>query len=458
VTAATSRDADVAGSVPGAGDELLEVDNLVKHFPVTRGVTRRRVGTVHAVDGVSFAVRRGETFGLVGESGCGKSTIARLVLRLLPPTAGEVRFEGRNVFTLGPREMRALRADMQLVFQDAFGSLNPRHTVRRIVSEPLIVHNVDRRTIRARVDEMLELCGLSPEHAARYPHEFSGGQRQRVGVARALVLRPKLVVLDEPVSALDVSIRAQVVNLLEDLQHRLGLTYLVIAHDLSVVRHISDTVGVMYLGQLAEVAPRDRLYEHPTHPYTVGLLSAVPVPDPETERTRRRVILTGDVPSPADPPPACRFHTRCWKAQEVCRVVAPPLEERAPGHWSACHFPEDGLPSRREQSSPPASRRGDGSSPPRTGVEDVAEAVAQEVEPEDHQEQGQARPQHQEGVTAEVRPRLREHGPPLGGRRLHPEAEEGEGGDAEEYVPGVEGGQNHHRGDDVGQNMANDRP
>ncbi|HEX2042180.1 MAG TPA: ABC transporter ATP-binding protein [Acidimicrobiales bacterium] len=393
MTAASTREVDVTGSVPAGGEVLLEVDNLVKHFPVTRGaLTRRRVGTVHAVDGVSFAVRRGETFGLVGESGCGKSTIARLVLRLLRPTAGEVRFGGRNVFALEARETRALRADMQLVFQDPFGSLNPRHTVRRIVSEPLIVHNVDRRTIRARVDEMLELCGLSLEHAARYPHEFSGGQRQRVGVARALVLRPKLVVLDEPVSALDVSIRAQVVNLLEDLQHRLGLTYIVIAHDLSVVRHMSDTVGVMYLGQLVEVAPRDRLYEHPTHPYTVGLLSAVPIPDPKSERTRRRIILAGDVPSPAEPPPACRFHTRCWKAQDVCRVVAPPLEERAPGHWSACHFPENTPPARTEQSSPPARRPGRGSSPAGTRVEDVAEPVAQEIEPEDHEEEGQPGP------------------------------------------------------------------
>jgi peptide/nickel transport system ATP-binding protein/oligopeptide transport system ATP-binding protein len=229
---------------------------------------------------------------------------------------------------------------MQIVFQDPFASLNPRHTVGQIVAEPLIVQGRSRKEARARVDELLELCGLNREHASRYPHEFSGGQRQRVGVARALALNPKLVILDEPVSALDVSIQAQIVNLLEDLQGRLGLTYVFIAHDLSVVRHISDKVGVMYLGQLVEVADRNSLYEHPKHPYTVALLSAVPIPDPQKERRRQRIILKGDVPSPANPPQACRFHTRCWKAEEICRTVTPPLEQKAPGHWAACHFPE----------------------------------------------------------------------------------------------------------------------
>jgi peptide/nickel transport system ATP-binding protein/oligopeptide transport system ATP-binding protein len=263
-----------------------------------------------------------------------------VILKLLPPTAGEVEFDGRKIFPLRARETRALRAEMQIVFQDPFASLNPRHTVGQIVAEPLIVQGRGRKEARARVDELLELCGLNREHASRYPHEFSGGQRQRVGVARALALNPKLIILDEPVSALDVSIQAQIINLLEDLQRRLGLTYVFIAHDLSVVRHISDKVGVMYLGSLVEVADRDRLYEQPKHPYTVALLSAVPIPDPEKERRRQRIILKGDVPSPANPPPACRFHTRCWKAQEVCRTVAPPLEEKAPGHWAACHFPE----------------------------------------------------------------------------------------------------------------------
>ena len=324
----------------GPGERLLTVRGLVKHFPVTKGaLLRRQVGVIHAVDGVSFAVQRGETFGLVGESGCGKSTTARLILKLLPATAGEVEFDGRKIFELGARETRALRAEMQIVFQDPFASLNPRHTVGQIVAEPLIVQG-RRKEAKARVAELLELCGLNREHASRYPHEFSGGQRQRVGVARALALNPKLIILDEPVSALDVSIQAQIVNLLEDLQANLGLTYVIIAHDLSVVRHISDKVGVMYLGQLVEVGDRDDLYENPKHPYTVALLSAVPIPDPHRERRRQRIILKGDVPSPANPPPACRFHTRCWKAQEICRTVPPPLEQKTPGHWAACHFPE----------------------------------------------------------------------------------------------------------------------
>ena len=331
--------ADLPGG--GVGEPLLTVRGLTKHFPVTKGaLLRRQVGSIHAVDDVSFVVQQGETFGLVGESGCGKSTTARLILKLIPATAGEVEFDGRAIFPLRARETRALRAEMQIVFQDPFASLNPRHTVGQIVAEPMIVQGRPRKEAKARVLELLELCGLNREHAGRYPHEFSGGQRQRVGVARALALNPKLVILDEPVSALDVSIQAQIVNLLEDLQGRFGLTYVFIAHDLSVVRHISDKVGVMYLGQLVEVADRDSLYEHPKHPYTVALLSAVPIPDPQKERQRQRIILKGDVPSPANPPPACRFHTRCWKAQEICRTEAPPLEQKAPGHWAACHFPE----------------------------------------------------------------------------------------------------------------------
>jgi peptide/nickel transport system ATP-binding protein/oligopeptide transport system ATP-binding protein len=336
-----SEQATVTLPGDGPGEHLLTVRNLTKHFPVTKGaILRRQVGSIHAVDDVSFSVLRGETFGLVGESGCGKSTTARMILKLIPATSGEVEFDGQKIFELGARQTRALRAEMQIVFQDPFASLNPRHTVGQIVAEPLIVQGRGRKEARARVDELLELCGLNREHASRYPHEFSGGQRQRVGVARALALNPKLIILDEPVSALDVSIQAQIINLLEDLQRSLALTYVFIAHDLSVVRHISDKVGVMYLGSLVEVADRDRLYERPKHPYTVALLSAVPIPDPQKERRRQRIILKGDVPSPANPPPACRFHTRCWKAQEVCRTVAPPLEEKAPGHWAACHFPE----------------------------------------------------------------------------------------------------------------------
>jgi peptide/nickel transport system ATP-binding protein/oligopeptide transport system ATP-binding protein len=323
-------------------EPLLSVRNLVKYFPVTKGaMLRRHVGDVHAVDGVSFDVHPGETYGLVGESGCGKSTTARLVLKLLRPTSGEVLFEGRDILPLGHRATRALRADMQIVFQDPYASLNPRMTVRQLVSEPMIVAGRSKADAAARVDELLGLCGLAKEHSRRYPHEFSGGQRQRIGVARALALDPKLVILDEPVSALDVSIQAQIINLLEELQSELDLTYLFIAHDLSVVRHIADRVAVMYLGQIVESAPQDDLFERPKHPYTNALLSAVPIPDPLKERARERIILTGDPPSPAAPPPACRFHTRCWKAQDVCRTVPPPLEEKAPGHWAACHFPEN---------------------------------------------------------------------------------------------------------------------
>ncbi len=336
-------------SFPAEPDgSLLQVTDLVKHFPVSRGVVfRSRVGTVKAVDGITFSVRSGETLGLVGESGCGKTTTGRLLNRLLEPTGGQILFDGRDITHLSAGTMRPIRRDVQMIFQDPYSSLNPRHTIGGIVGAPLRLQRVRTdKGIKATVQELLELVGLNPEHYNRYPHEFSGGQRQRIGIARTLALRPKLIVADEPVSALDVSIQAQVVNLLEDLQDELGLTYVVIAHDLSVVRHISDWVAVMYLGKLVEVAPRDQLYARPRHPYTVALMSAVPVPEPvRTEsgaRARRqRIMLSGDVPSPLNPPAACRFHTRCWKAQDICRTEEPPLAELAPGHQAACHFPEN---------------------------------------------------------------------------------------------------------------------
>ena len=331
-----------AAPTAGSGDALLTVTGLTKHFPIVRGLLRRQVGAVKAVDGVDFEVKRGETLGLVGESGCGKTTTGRMLTRLIEPTGGRIVFDGRDITHMNNRQLRPLRRDVQMVFQDPYSSLNPRHTVGAIVGAPFRLQKVqtEHGTKRA-VQDLLELVGLNPEHYNRYPHEFSGGQRQRIGIARSLALRPKLIVADEPVSALDVSIQAQVVNLLEDLQNELGLTYVVIAHDLSVVRHISDSVAVMYLGHIVEIGDRADVYERPLHPYTVALLSAVPVPDPDRRGQTERIRLHGDPPSPANPPPACPFHTRCWKAQPVCSEVTPPLIELRPGHRAACHFPEN---------------------------------------------------------------------------------------------------------------------
>ena len=324
---------------------ILQAENLVKHYPIKAGVLRHTVGHVKALDGVSFELYRGETLGIVGESGCGKSTLARMLMRLEEPTAGKLIFDGVDVYSQKGRPMRRLRRDIQIVFQDPYTSLNPRKTVGDIVGEPFEIHTdvLTKRDRRQRVQQLLDLVGLNPEHINRYPHQFSGGQRQRIGIARGLALNPKVIICDEPVSALDVSVQAQVVNLLAQLQEGLGLAYIFIAHDLSVVRHISDRVGVMYLGKMVEIGDENQIYSCPTHPYTQALLSAVPMPDPRLRNSREQIVLTGDVPSPANPPPACRFHTRCWKAQEICSVEEPLLIPRPDGeqaHDSACHFAE----------------------------------------------------------------------------------------------------------------------
>jgi oligopeptide/dipeptide ABC transporter ATP-binding protein len=347
---------------PAAADadqdsNLVIVDDLIKHFPIRAGILRRQVGAVQAVDGVNFTVKRGETFSIVGESGCGKSTTARLLTRLLEPTGGKITFEGRDISHLKDSQMRPLRRDMQMIFQDPYSSLNPRHTVGKIVGAPFRLQGVNPPGgIKKAVQDLLASVGLNPEHYNRYPHEFSGGQRQRIGIARTLALRPRLIVADEPVSALDVSIQAQIINLLEDLQEEFDLTYVIIAHDLSVVRYVSDRVAVMYLGKIVELADREPLYTAPMHPYTVALMSAVPVPDTRRRQERERILLTGDVPSPISPPPACRFHTRCWKAQEICRTEEPPLVELLPRHRVACHFPEN-YPNDAVQESPEVTLR-----------------------------------------------------------------------------------------------------
>jgi peptide/nickel transport system ATP-binding protein len=333
-------------------EDLLVVDDVKKHFPVTRGIIfQKQVGAVKAVDGVSFSVKAGETLGIVGESGCGKSTLARLVMRLLDPTDGKIIFDGRDITRLSRQAMRPVRREMMMIFQDPYASLNPRKRVGFTVAEALEVHKLGTPAeVKRRVQELLEIVGLNPEHYNRFPHEFSGGQRQRIGVARALAISPKLIVCDEPVSALDVSVQAQVLNLLEDLQQEFGLTYVFIAHDLNVVRHISDRVLVMYLGKIAELAPKTELYERPKHPYTGALLSAVPIADPERGRAREPLVLEGDVPSPLNPPSACRFHPRCPRFQEGhCDVEEPPLYSFGGEHVAACHYPLEGWPLDAEE-------------------------------------------------------------------------------------------------------------
>ncbi|MET7529587.1 ABC transporter ATP-binding protein [Streptomyces goshikiensis] len=341
--ATATATATVPAQAVDSPEPLLKVTGLVKHFPIHKGLLRRQAGAVKAVDGIDFDVRRGETLGIVGESGCGKSTMGRLITRLLEPTGGTIEFEGKDITHLGVAGMRPLRRDVQMIFQDPYGSLNPRHTVGTIVSAPFKLQGVTPEGgLKAEVQRLLSLVGLNPEHYNRYPHEFSGGQRQRIGIARALALKPKLVVADEPVSALDVSIQAQVVNLLDDLQQELGLTYVIIAHDLSVIRHVSDRIAVMYLGKIVELADRQSLYGAPMHPYTTALMSAVPVPDPRRRGVKSgRILLKGDVPSPISPPSGCRFHTRCWKATEICKTQDPPLLALKTGHQVACHHPEN---------------------------------------------------------------------------------------------------------------------
>ncbi|WP_329453012.1 dipeptide ABC transporter ATP-binding protein [Streptomyces sp. NBC_01724] len=337
------KDVTIPQQATAPREPLLKVEGLVKHFPIRKGLFGRQSAAVKAVDGIDFEVYPGETLGVVGESGCGKSTMGRLITRLLEPTGGKVEFEGRDITHLSMGQMRPMRRDVQMIFQDPYSSLNPRHTIGTIVSAPFRLQGVQPEGgLKNHVQELLKLVGLSPEHYNRYPHEFSGGQRQRIGIARALALRPKLVVADEPVSALDVSIQAQVVNLLDDLQDELGLTYVIIAHDLSVIRHVSDRIAVMYLGKIVELTDRKSLYEAPMHPYTKALMSAVPVPDPRRRGVKsERILLKGDVPSPISPPSGCRFHTRCWKATQICKTQEPPLIALKTGHQVACHHPEN---------------------------------------------------------------------------------------------------------------------
>ncbi|MEZ5073468.1 MAG: dipeptide ABC transporter ATP-binding protein [Solirubrobacterales bacterium] len=332
-----------AGAAVGTEDPILVVDHLVKHFPIKAGILfDRQIGAVQAVDDVSFAVNRGETLGLVGESGCGKSTLARTILQLIPPTSGSVRFEGREIAGIGRRRARELRRDMQMVFQDPYASLNPRKRIAQIIGDPMLLHGIVKRSeVKGVVQDLLETVGLNPEHYNRFPHEFSGGQRQRIGIARALALRPKLIIADEPVSALDVSIQAQIINLLEDLQDEYRLTYIFVAHDLSVVRHVADRIAVMYLGKIVEIGPAEAVYNTPIHPYTEALLSAVPIPDPRANAARKQIVLEGDLPSPANPPPACLFHTRCPRATEICSQEEPALIDHGGGHFAACHHPLD---------------------------------------------------------------------------------------------------------------------
>jgi peptide/nickel transport system ATP-binding protein len=338
---AVTTEAGEAAATASPDGALLEVRDLVMHFPIKSGILiDREIGRVRAVDGVNLAIKEGETLGLVGESGSGKSTLCRAILQLLKPTSGSVRFEGREIVGLKSRAMRPVRREMQMIFQDPYASLNPRHRVGQIVGDPLRLHGIaSGEELKRNVNELLERVGLGPEHYNRYPHEFSGGQRQRIGIARALALRPRLIIADEPVSALDVSIQAQIINLLEDLQDEFKLTYLFVAHDLGVIRHVSDRIAVMYLGQIVELGPADAVFNNPIHPYTLSLLAALPIPDPKLNRAREPLVLEGDLPSPANPPAACRFHTRCPYATEICSEVEPELVNYGGDHWAACHHP-----------------------------------------------------------------------------------------------------------------------